>query len=89
MSSADGVGKPRFRKSKPGKVHVGTLYETRGWQLPCKWRVTAWRGSGASFERYERVAKTYAEAQDLAREMIQTWDGVELRMVENLFPVKV
>lgn len=81
---------PRFKKSRPARIHVGKDLVTRGWQLPIKWKLIARRGFGTdAYAKMTRTVDSYEEADQVSDELIaRGWDSVEIRSVEQLTPIK-
>lgn len=82
------IPKPKIKKSRPGKIHVGVPIPEKGWKLRCKWIIIAIRGEGANFQKVTQRAKDYEEAK-VARAalMKKHWSFVEIRQVELLTPI--
>lgn len=86
--------KPRWRKTKKAKIHVGRPLNPREWKLPCKWMIVARRGDGDSFQRMDRITSAknlegLHEARDTAKELLERgWESVAILEVELLHPAK-
>lgn len=72
-----GVSKPRFNKSRPGKIHVGKPFD--GLKLPTKHVIVARRGWGDAYEKVTTVRISYEDAKAAAQEYIdEGWDVVDI-----------